>query len=42
MTKRMSKLTIKERKRKFKKLSNSVDIKLIKGDKKYSIHGRLY
>ena len=38
----MSNLTIKERKSKFNKLSNSLNIKLIKGDKKYSINGRPY
>ena len=31
----MSNLTIKERKIKFNKLSNGLNIKLIKGDKKY-------
>ena len=38
----MSNLTIKERKSKFNKLSNSLNIKQIKRDKKYSIYGRLY
>ena len=38
----MSSLRIKERKSKFNKLPNSLNIKLIKGDKKrYSIYGRL-
>ena len=38
----MSSLTIKEIKSNFSKLSNSLNIKLIKGDKKkYSIYGGL-
>ena len=37
----MSDLTIKEIKSKFNKLFNSLNIKLIKGDKKYSIYDRL-
>ena len=34
----MSKVTIKERKSKFNELSNTLNIKLIKGYKKYSVY----
>ena len=40
--KKMSNITIRKKKSKFNKLFNSLNIKLIKGEKKYSIYGRLY